>query len=100
MVTYDTTHLTADSTLKISGMEGSPLLDRIRSIVGRQNEFDARHIDSAYKSNADCFLTSDYDDIISNRTALEALLGIHFFHIPSEVERFHRFIMAAEQNMG
>lgn len=53
---------------------------RIREIVGGHNEFDVRHIDSAYKTGCKYFFTRDKGDILRHRTKLNELLGIRFFH--------------------
>jgi hypothetical protein len=40
---------------------GSPMLSKIREIIGRENRRDALHVDSAYKSGCRAFVTQDRD---------------------------------------
>ena len=65
---------------------------RIVDIVGPSNENDAMHLDSAYKSCADVFLTSDERDICSNRARLEKLLGFRIFNPVFEKDDVLAFI--------
>ena len=58
---------------------GSPLLSKIREIIGRENRRDALHVDSAYKSGCRAFVTQDRD-ILDRARELGALLGIRFLH--------------------
>ena len=56
---------------------------RIQAIVqrkGSQNDYDVRHIDSAYKTGCGCFFTTDKRDILCRRSELESMLGMRFFH--------------------
>ncbi len=92
LVTFDSTHLTWDMNILISDCNGSSKLDQIRKIIGRKNEMDARHIDSAYKSGCQAFLTPDKKDIISNKKELECLLNIKFFHPEDDWELIVEFI--------
>jgi hypothetical protein len=79
-VTMDSTYITSDSSLPIGSMIESEKFEDILRIVGRDHEFDARHLDSAYKSGCACFLTPDKRDIASKSQDLEALLGLQVFH--------------------
>ncbi len=65
---------------------------RIVDIVGASNENDAMHLDSAYKSCADVFLTSDERDICSNRAQLEKLLDFRIFNPTFEKDDVLAFI--------
>jgi len=58
--------------------ESSVYKDIVR-IVGKENKKDIEHLDSAYKSKVDIFLTSDYDDIYSYKKELESILGFKIF---------------------
>jgi len=64
---------------------------RIRRIVGGDNEFDVRHIDSAYKSGCKWFFTPDKGDVWGKRKELQALLGIRFL-LTSEIAVFDQYI--------
>ncbi len=68
----------------------------IERIVGRDNRRDVLHIDSAYKSCCACFFTRDRSDIIANRTELETLLGLRFFHPDDDWDRFLDFLNSRE----
>jgi hypothetical protein len=92
VVTADSPYWTADSDVKISDMTESNMFDSIAEIIGRENRFDVQHIDSAYKTRCDCFLTPDGRDIISHREELEQLLSIRFFHVPAELDAFEAFV--------
>lgn len=80
LVTADSTYITCDSSIRISDTVGSPLLSKIREIVGSENESDVRHLDSAYRSDCDFFITPDKDDIIDKRDQLEPLLKLRILH--------------------
>jgi hypothetical protein len=86
VLTADSFYWTADSAVKIGDMTESNMFDSIAEIIGRENRFDALHIDSAHKTRCDYFLTPDGRDIINNREELERLLGIRFFHVPAELD--------------
>jgi hypothetical protein len=92
LVTADGTYLTADSSTRIGDLDGSAKLSRIREILGSSNEYDARHLDSAFKSSCDCFLTPDKADIARNAEALEHLLGLRIFHNTDDWEAFLEFV--------
>lgn len=64
----------------------------ILGIIGNHNHKDARHIDSAYLTGCEVFLTSDKDDIWSHRFELKELLGITIFHTQTEWESFLMYI--------
>jgi len=70
----------------------SGVYSTILGIVGRRNRRDALQIDSAHKSGCDAFLSRDRKDIISKRAALEALLGIRFFHSDEDWDAFLAFV--------
>jgi hypothetical protein len=80
IVTADCTCIAADGLITVDQYAESPKITAIREIVGFQNEFDVRHLDSAYKTGCKCFLTPDKRDIVVHSKALEALLGLRVFH--------------------
>ena len=88
LVTADMTHMTCDSTIRIGDCEPSDKYQAIKTIIGN-HELDARHIDTAYKNNCDCFLSRDKDDIIGHATELKELLGIEFLHPDDDWEYFN-----------
>ncbi|MDP1623771.1 MAG: hypothetical protein Q8M08_15705 [Bacteroidales bacterium] len=92
LVTCDSTYLTFDMTFRISDSVGSEMYDQIRLIVGKKNEMDVRHIDAAYKSQCQAFLTPDKKDIISKKVQLEKLLNMKFFHSRDDWGEFVKFI--------
>ena len=92
LITADGTYITADTAIHIGDMDGSAKLSSIREIVGSSNEYDARHLDSAFKSSCDCFLTPDKADIARNAEALEHLLGLRIFHNMDDWEAFLDFV--------
>lgn len=57
----------------------SPMLSRIRALIGPDNRRDALHVASAYESGCDLFLTRD-SDILNHAAALQALLGFRLLH--------------------
>lgn len=67
--------------------EGTPSdkFKEIERIVGKSNRKDVLHLDSAYKTGCQYFLTPDKKDIVSKRRELEPLLGLKIFH-SSEIE--------------
>lgn len=72
--------------------EGSDQWENILKLVGTQNKKDAKHLDSAYMSKCDIFLTSDYDDISSKANSIFSLLGIRVFHSTKDWNAFLDFI--------
>ena len=92
LVTADATYLTADSSLRIDQMDPSEKFHAIRSIIGFQNEYDARHIDSAYKNHCVCFVTRDKKDILTKRHELENLLSLRFFHPDDDLTELLAFL--------
>lgn len=81
---------------KSGDFSGSEQLEPIRAILGPANRRDALHVDSAYKSRCDCFITRDRG-ILSKRAKLEALLGLRFFHPDEDWEVFVRFLESSER---
>lgn len=73
--TYNEPNVTYDSF-------PSNKLELIQKIVGKDKDFDIRHLDAAYKNKCECFITSDKGDLIANgkREMLEDLLSIKIFH--------------------
>jgi hypothetical protein len=92
LVTCDTTQLTSDPDLRISDMEGSAIYRNLQQIVGRASDHDVRHLDAAYKSKADAFLTQDKRDIVHNRAELEQLTGLRIFHSDDDRDKFLEFV--------
>ena len=68
------------------------MFDRIRQIVGRQNDFDVRHIDSAYKTGCRFFFTKDKNNILRKRGELFSLLGVTFYHPEDDWADFLRLL--------
>ena len=67
----------------------------IINIIDLENKrVDILHLDSAYKSKADAFITNDKDDILSYRVELEKALGFKFFHT-SEIEELVKYVTSA-----
>lgn len=64
----------------------SELLPHIRQIIGSSQRRDALHLDSAYKTKCQAFVTSDKDHIYKNKEELEKLLGLKIFYYPTEVK--------------
>ena len=64
----------------------SDIFGKILAIVGANNRLDASHLDSAYKSGADVFLTSDKKDIFSKKYALEIVCKFKIFYTAEEKE--------------
>jgi hypothetical protein len=76
--------------------DGSDKYDEIRNIIGDENRRDVLHVDSAYKSNCDCFFTPDKGDILSKKNALKDALGMHFFHHEDDWDEFMSFLERRE----
>lgn len=74
--------------------KASEKLSEIYSIIGNdpQERRDRLHLDSAFKSGAHIFLTSDKDNIWRHRQALEPLLGFRIFYPDLEVDLVKEFI--------
>jgi hypothetical protein len=69
-----------ESTFTWDECVGSELYSQITNVVGKSNERDILHIDSAYKSGCHIFLTSDKGDIWSKRADLEKICNLKIFH--------------------
>jgi hypothetical protein len=95
-VTCNETNVSCDSEILISDTVESEKYAEILEIVGRANELDVRHIDSAYKSGCAAFLTPDKDDIIAHRDELRRLLAMSFFHTRDDWNEFLRLIAGEE----
>jgi hypothetical protein len=92
LVTLDSELFTIDSDVPISDLEYSEKFAEIVRVVGKNNHQDALHLDSAYKSKADAFVTADLDDIASHRDELEPLVNLRIFHVPSEDHCFAQWV--------
>jgi hypothetical protein len=79
----------------LAGYLGSCHLDEILSILGSDNPRDALHVDSAFKSGCAAFVTPDKHHILENRTHLESLLGIKFFHPIDDISDLEHFVADA-----
>jgi hypothetical protein len=60
----------------------------IQALLGKGNNVDAKHLDSAYMEDCHVFLTSDKDDIVARRREIEQLLGIRVFHYLEDWDAF------------
>jgi hypothetical protein len=74
--------------------KGSEKLQDIYSIIGAdpQQRRDGLHLDSAYKSGVQVFLTSDKANIWNHRDQLEPLLGFRIFNPDVEISLLNDFI--------
>ncbi|MFH1461702.1 MAG: hypothetical protein ABIF12_02030 [bacterium] len=73
---------------------GSEKLLEIKKIVGLgdDNRRDCLHLDSAYKTGCNIFLTSDKKDIWINRSKIKNLIVIEIFCIFEEEDKFVEYI--------
>lgn len=53
---------------------------------------DIQHLDSAIKTGCVIFITSDYEEIVSNKKEIKDICGIEIFHIPKEVIKLIEYI--------
>ena len=97
VVTVDSTWVTCDDSTSIGEMSASDKFSEILSIIGSANEFDARHLDSAYKSGCDCFLTPDKQDISSKSENLGKLLSLRIFHSTHNWQDFVTYVQERAQ---
>lgn len=83
-----------DITFSWEAHKASEKLPEIYSIIGNDplERRDGLHLDSAFKSGAHIFLTSDKDNICKYRQALEPLLGFRIFYPDLEVTLVKEFI--------
>lgn len=91
-MTADAKYITADSDLLIGECEPSDKFEDILTIIGINNQYDARHLDSAYKSGCTCFLTPDKKDIAAHSKELQHLLGLRVFHSTENWNKFLTFV--------
>jgi hypothetical protein len=73
----------------------SEYFQQICDLVGKENMRDVKHVDSAFKSGAQCVMTCDAD-ILSHSEDLEAILGIKFFHPDKQWHAFMLFLEGYE----
>jgi hypothetical protein len=78
------------------GQHASDLLENIERIIGRGNETDVLHVDSAYKSGCRCLLTTDKGDILRNREELRRITGMAFFNSNTEFPAFMQWLEQEE----
>ena len=70
--TWEEANITWDETsFRWDDFSPSPYYSDICAIIGEENTRDAKHVDSAFKSECHCMLTCD-NDILSHTQALEA----------------------------
>lgn len=100
LVTMDSTYFTCDNPTPISDLVESPKYEEILRIIGKQNRQDALHLDSAYKSHAQAFLTSDWQDVGRNRDELQKALGFPIFHMPKEAMAFESWVRCDRPSVG
>jgi hypothetical protein len=72
-----------------SEFSGSDKYQQIISVIGLENRVDILHVDSAYKSQCEVFLTSDKHDIWLKREELFVILGMRIFHVDEIEECIH-----------
>lgn len=72
--------------------KGSDKYDAIEKIIGIQNRRDVLHLDSAYKSECDCFFTCDKNDIYKNRLTLSNLFNLRIYHPDEDWQDFLNFV--------
>jgi hypothetical protein len=75
---------------------GSDRFDDILSTLGPENRRDALHIDSAFKSGCEVFVTCD-TDILSRREQLESLASVRIFDPINEAEKLVSYLNALSQ---
>lgn len=75
-----------------SDYTGSNKYQEIQRVIGKQHEQDVKHLDAAYKSKCQCFLTRDKDDIYSKKAELEKLLGMKIYHTDDDWQSFLEYI--------
>jgi len=80
----------------IADSKGSEKYPQIRQILGQRTRRDALHVDSAYKSKCDAFLSRDRRHILAKAKDLEKLLGIRFFHPDDEWGEFLTFLNSSQ----
>lgn len=79
-VTWETAHITwKDFNFAWDECVKSEKYEKIKKIIGKNNQMDILHLDSAYKTGCNIFLTADEKDIWSKKTELEPLLGLRVF---------------------
>lgn len=87
LITADMTHMTSDSGIRIDNCVPPSRYQAIKTIINN-HEFDARHIDTAYKNSCDVFLSRDKGDVINHAAELKELLGMEFLHPDDDWEYF------------
>lgn len=76
---------------------GSDKYEQIVSVLGLENRVDILHLDSAYKSQCEVFLTSDKHDIWLKREELLVILGMRIFNV-SEIKECIDYINYKSQD--
>lgn len=75
--------------------EKSPKYDELLNLVGPDNKVDAQHLDSAYASGCNVFLTSDKDDLCARREEICALTGLSVLHVQEDWDSFLRLLASS-----
>ena len=63
-------------------------------MIGASNKTDAQHLDSAFMSECEAFLTSDKGDIVAHTEKLQTMLGMKVFHVPNQWADFVVYVRA------
>ena len=71
---------------------GSNKYQEIQRVIGKQHEQDVKHLDAAYKSKCQCFLTRDKGDIYSKKAELKNLLDMKIYHTDDDWQSFLEYI--------
>ena len=66
----------------------------ITTLIGASNKTDAQHLDSAFMSECEAFLTSDKGDIVAHAEKLQTMLGMKVFHVPNQWADFVVYVRA------
>src|SRR5262245_21900541 len=75
----------------VAEYSGSVHFATILYVLGLNNWRDALHVDSAFKSGCAAFVTVD-SDILNQKSCLEKLLGVKFFHPVNDLKAFRLFV--------
>lgn len=69
-----------EATFQFFDCAKSNIYSELEKLIGKHNETDVLHLDSAYKANAHIFLTSDKRDIWTKRSILEPICGFKIYY--------------------
>ena len=59
---------------------------------------DILHLDSAVKMNCTIFITSDYEEVASNKKEIKNICGMEIFHIPEDSVKLIEYIQSTIKN--